>query len=163
MKIKNTKMIVLTILLSISLVSFGNVTTSIVYADDISNVKDDTIIVGESIQPLALIVEWGGTINWFDAIGEIGYDGKSLGTYDCATRQGFDNPVKGTEIHVSRNGTSYEATLYKWDIGPMSPENILDISEYVMENVFHVDAGYTSGEIAYGSFEGWYWHSSPQQ
>lgn len=70
---------------------------------------------------------------------------------------GFDDPIAGTDIHLSKDGSTKTIILQKWDTGTL-PGRILDISLHVMVVEFEVAAGWTSGGIAFGEFSGSYWH-----
>ena len=104
---------------------------------------------GPSTEPV-----YYGQINWTDDQGKEGAFGRIITRYDCATDQYRDISEPGQKIRVYQNGTSASVLVYKWE-GSFKAKNIF--SEWVMENIFNVDAGYRDPRNkldSYGLFKG---------
>ncbi|KXZ17354.1 hypothetical protein AXI59_18170 [Bacillus nakamurai] len=91
-----------------------------------------------------------GNITWYNGVGKVGYHGKILEEWDCATKIGGDNPPQGTKIIAKSNAKpSYQITVYKWDAGTM-PSAVLDVSPTAFRALgFSTDTGVVAGQYTY--------------
>lgn len=91
-----------------------------------------------------------GNISWYNGVGKVGYHGKVLGNWDCATKIGGDNPPKGTKITAKSNAKPLkQITVYKWDVGTL-PLAVLDVSPTAFQALgYSTSTGLVAGQYSY--------------
>ncbi|GEP65702.1 hypothetical protein CBE01nite_34700 [Clostridium beijerinckii] len=92
-----------------------------------------------------------GLISRYNGEGKVGYDGKTLTSSDCATKQYVDNPPAGTEIYVNDDTNRKSYHFFKYDVGNFPSGVVLDLTYSGWAKFGHPSS--------LGHFQGRYYHN----